>query len=146
MGFHPTAEATDGSVVVAGTRARRAPDRIPREPSLAHRQPPTDALLAAAVRALRAGDRTAASRPAQAAPARLGRSASAQTLADLRRALDDGSPVWIGYVDHDGATSERVVDPVRLDGGWLEAFDHRAGTVRSFAVHRISGVAPVDAT
>jgi predicted DNA-binding transcriptional regulator YafY len=109
------------------------------------RPAPTDALLTAAVRALRAGDRTAASRPADAAPGRLRRSASAQTIAELRRALDDGSTVWIGYVDHDGATSERVVDPVRLEGGWLAAFDHRAGAVRSFAVHRISGVAPVDA-
>ena len=85
------------------------------------------------------------SRPADASPARLGRSASAQTLADLRHALDEGSTVWIGYVDHDGVTTERVVDPVELDGGWLAAFDHRAGAVRSFAVHRISGVAPVDA-
>ena len=53
--------------------------------------------------------------------------------------------MWIGYVDHDVVTTERVVDPVELDGGWLAAFDHRAGAVRSFAVHRISGVAPVDA-
>jgi len=68
-----------------------------------------------------------------------------RTLADLRRALDDGATVWIGYVDHHGATSERVVDPVRLEGGWLAAYDHRSGEVRSFAVHRISGVAPVDA-
>jgi hypothetical protein len=144
MDLHPTAEAPDGSVAVTRPSDRRAPDRSPVEPSFFPAQP-TDALVAAAVRALRAGDRTSANRPADAAPARLGRSASAQTIADLRRALDHGSTVWIGYVDHDGATSERVVDPVRLDGGWLAAFDHRAGAVRSFAVHRISGVAPIDA-
>jgi hypothetical protein len=144
MDLHPTAEARDGSVAVTRPSDRRAPDRSPVEPSFFPAQP-TDALVAAAVRALRAGDRTSANRPADAAPARLGRSASAQTIADLRRALDHGSTVWIGYVDHDGATSERVVDPVRLDGGWLAAFDHRAGAVRSFAVHRISGVAPIDA-
>jgi Helicase conserved C-terminal domain len=144
MGVHPTAEAADGSLAVASAVDRRAPDRTVTEPSF-DRPRPTDALLAAAIRAIRAGDRSAAYRPADAAPARLGRSASAQTIADLRRALDDGSTVWIGYVDHDGATSERVVDPVRLEGGWLAAFDHRAGAVRSFAVHRISGVAPVDA-
>jgi Helicase conserved C-terminal domain len=142
MGVHPTAEAADGSLAVASPVDRRAPDRTDTEPSF-DRPRPTDALLAAAIRAIRAGDRSAANRPADAAPARLGRSASAQTIADLRRALDDGSTVWIGYVDHDGATSERVVDPVRLEGGWLAAFDHRAGAVRSFAVHRISGVAPV---
>ncbi len=144
IGLHPTAEAADGSVAVRREEARRAPDRPPTEPRF-DRPAPADALLAAAVRAIRAGDRTTSSRPADAAPARLGRSASAQTIADLRRALDDGSTVWIGYVDHDGVTTERVVDPVNLDGGWLAAFDHRAGAVRSFAVHRISGVAPVDA-
>jgi hypothetical protein len=144
MGLHPSAEAADGSLAVRRAETRRAPDRPPSEP-WTQRPAPTGALLTAAVRAIRAGDRTAASRPADAGPARLSRSASAQTIADLRRALADGSTVWIGYVDHDGATSERVVDPVRLEGGWLAAFDHRAGAVRSFAVHRISGVAPVDA-
>jgi Helicase conserved C-terminal domain len=144
MGVHPTAEAADGSIAVARVVTRRAPDRRPVEAHVDRAQP-TDALLTAAVRAIRAGDRTTASRPPDAAPARLGRSASTKTVADLRRALDAGSTVWIGYVDHDGSTTERVVDPVRLDGGWLAAFDHRAGAVRSFAVHRISGVAPVDA-
>jgi hypothetical protein len=143
MGQHPTAEAADGSIAVAGTATRRAPDRRPTGTQV-NRPVPSDALLAAAVRAIRAGDRTSASRPADAAPARLGRSASTKTIADLRRAVDGGSTVWIGYVDHDGGSTERVVDPVNLDGGWLAAFDHRAGAVRSFAVHRISGVAPID--
>ena len=145
MGFTPTPEAADGTLVVARAQARRAPARPLPEPLLAERPPPTEATLTAAVRALRAGDRSAAGRPADASPSRLGRSVSAQTLAELRRALADGATVWIGYVDHHGATSERVVDPVRLEGGWLAAFDHRSGEVRSFAVHRISGVAPVDA-
>ncbi len=145
MGFTPTPEAADGSVVVARSQSRRAPARPAPEPLLAERLPPADAILTAAVRALRAGDRSTAGRPADAVPGRLGRSVSAQTLADLRRALEDGATVWIGYIDHHGATSERVVDPVRLEGGWLAAFDHRSGEVRSFAVHRISGVAPVDA-
>ncbi|HMG31820.1 MAG TPA: helicase C-terminal domain-containing protein, partial [Jiangellaceae bacterium] len=145
MAFRPSAEAADGSVVIARAHDRRAPARPAPEPLMAERSPPSDALLAAAVRAVRAGDRSAAGRPPDAAPGRLGRSVSAQTLADLRRALEDGATVWIGYVDHHGATSERVVDPVRLEGGWLAAFDHRSGEVRTFAVHRISGVAPVDA-
>jgi Helicase conserved C-terminal domain len=145
MGFRPSEEAADGSVVIARARARRAPARPAPEPLLAERPPLSDSLLATAVRAIRAGDRSVAARPQAAAQGRLGRSVSAQTLADLRRALDDGATVWIGYVDHHGATSERVVDPVRLEGGWLAAYDHRSGEVRSFAVHRISGVAPVDA-
>ena len=37
-----------------------------------------------------------------------------------------------------------MVDPVRVDGGWLTARDHRADDVRQFAVHRIRTVHPVD--
>jgi predicted DNA-binding transcriptional regulator YafY len=48
--------------------------------------------------------------------------------------------VVIGYVDNHGANGERVVDPRRIDGGRLSAYDHRADDVREFAVHRITGV------
>ena len=37
---------------------------------------------------------------------------------------------------------ERVVDPRRLEGGRLSAYDHRADDVREFAVHRITAVRP----
>jgi predicted DNA-binding transcriptional regulator YafY len=67
----------------------------------------------------------------------------AATLAALRDAADCGGTVWIGYVDSDGATLERVVDPMRVEGGWLRAFDHRTNGIRSFAVHRITAVRPV---
>ena len=53
--------------------------------------------------------------------------------------------VWIGYVDNNGGASERLVDPLRVQGGMLTAYDHVRDTVRTFAVHRITGVAPVDA-
>ncbi|NDL58223.1 helicase C-terminal domain-containing protein [Phytoactinopolyspora mesophila] len=145
MGFAPTPEDANGSIVVAQARPRRSPPRPAPQPTLAERPAPTETVLGAAVRALRAGDRSATVRPPDAVPGRLGRSASAQMLSDLRRALDDGASIWIGYVDQHGSTSERVVDPVRLEGGWLAAFDHRSNEIRSFAVHRISGVAVVDA-
>ncbi|HEX6338404.1 MAG TPA: helicase C-terminal domain-containing protein [Jiangellaceae bacterium] len=146
MGFAPAAEGSDGAVVTPQARAQRAPERQRPAPLHAERAIPDDATLAAAVRAVRAGERSSAARPAGAAPAGLGRSASAQTLAAIRKALDQGTPVWIGYVDHHGVTSERIVDPIRLEAGWLAAFDHRSGETRSFAVHRISGVADVDTT
>ena len=59
-------------------------------------------------------------------------------------AAETGATVWIGYVDSDGSTHDRVVDPRRVEGGRLEAFDHRSDDVRSFAVHRISSVRPLD--
>ena len=46
----------------------------------------------------------------------------------------------IGYVDNHGGSSERIVDPLKVEGGWLTAYDHRSEEVRSFAVHRITAV------
>ncbi|TDD67732.1 DNA-binding protein [Jiangella aurantiaca] len=144
LGFSPVPEAADGSIVIGRAEPRRATRFAPRS-ALAELSAPEETLLGAAVRALRAGDRSRAERPADGARGRLGRTTAATTLADLREALETGATVWIGYVDQHGATTERLVDPARIEGGWLSAFDHRSGEVRSFAVHRISGVAPVDA-
>ena len=67
----------------------------------------------------------------------------AETMAVLRTAADAGTSVWLGYVDNDGVAAERVVDPVTLKGGQLTAYDHRSDAVRQFAVHRVTGVAPL---
>ena len=48
----------------------------------------------------------------------------------------------IGYVDNHGTSSERIVDPLRVEGGRLTAHDHRADDIREFAVHRITAVRP----
>ena len=52
--------------------------------------------------------------------------------------------MWIGYVDNHGTRAERIVDPVRVEGGQLTAYDHRSEDLRSFAVHRITAVRAVD--
>jgi len=145
-GFTPTPEGPDGQISVARVEPRRAPVHAAPEPTSVEPPMPEPAVLEAAVRALRSGERAAEARPADAAPGRLGRGTSGAAVTELRAALHVGGSVWIGYVDNHGATSERVVDPVKLEGGWLSAFDHRAGRVRSFAVHRISGVAPAEAS
>ena len=49
----------------------------------------------------------------------------------------------IVYVDNHGTRSERIVDPVSVEGGVLTAHDHRADDVRTFAVHRITAVRPI---
>jgi hypothetical protein len=145
LGFAPSAETADGSVVITRPESRRAPDRPAPQPLLADRPIPDETLLGATVRAVRAGERAAANRPTQPHPDHLGRSDSAHALTQLRAAIAEGSTMWIGYLDQHGVTSERVVDPIRIEGGWLTAFDHRYGEVRSFAVHRISGVAAMSA-
>jgi len=67
-------------------------------------------------------------------------------MAVLREAAEVGQPVWIGYVDNHGSTGERVVDPMKVEGGWLTAYDRRSEEVRAFAVHRITVAQPVQGT
>jgi predicted DNA-binding transcriptional regulator YafY len=64
-------------------------------------------------------------------------------MAALREAAQSSGSVWMSYMDQTGTLSERIVDPVRVDAGWLTAYDHRTDVTRRFAVHRIRQVAPV---
>ena len=56
----------------------------------------------------------------------------------LRTAAGDEATVLIGYLDNHGTRVERVVRPMRVEGGQLVAHDDRDDEVRQFAVHRIS--------
>jgi hypothetical protein len=140
MGLHPSSDA-DATALAASRRQRVAARGRPASVR-SDRPAPSDATVAAAVRAIRAGDRGAQQRPAQPGPG-LRASASTDVLDRLAAAVESGASVWIGYVDNHGTTTERVIDPVGLDAGWLSAFDHRSEQVRTFAVHRITAVAPV---
>ena len=104
-------------------------------------------MLAAAVRALRAGETAADNRPPSMpegkGSGRLPRSTTGETMTALRTALDATRAVWIGYADSTGTTTERVVEPLRLEGGFLTAYDLRSAEVRTFTVARITGVAAV---
>ena len=92
-------------------------------------------MLAAAVRAIRGGDRIGA--------VRTGRP-TADLLAILGHAARNRETLWIGYVDAEGRATQRVIEPIVLDGGYLTAFDHLRGAERHFAVHRITGISPLD--
>lgn len=52
-----------------------------------------------------------------------------------------GASLWIGYVNADGAASQRVIAPVKVEGGFVTAYDHTADEVRAYPLHRITGVA-----
>ena len=96
--------------------------------------------------AIRAGD-LAATAVAQARPGaprpsgELPRTTSAETLATVQAAALTGAALWIGYVNADGAASQRVIAPVRVEGGFVTAYDHTADEVRTYPLHRITGVA-----
>lgn len=149
LGAAPVVEAPDGTVRLARRDVHRArsPRSHPRATEQLVPQTPLDpraaarfaARVAATVTAVRAGDRAARNRPAEGGPT-VRRTTPTSALATLREAVEAHQSVWIGYVDNDGSTLERVVDPVKVEGGWLTAYDHRIEEVRSFAVHRITGV------
>ena len=150
LGFAPAAENPDGGLVLRRPDARRAPSR-PRPLRRVDLSTPSPAMVAVAVRALRSGDRaaTAARRHISDGSAIAGgvlpRSAASDTLSALRDAAATGRPLWIGYLNAQGQASSRIVEPQRLAGGYLTAYDHRRAELRTFAVHRITGVALLDA-
>jgi hypothetical protein len=134
LGAAPVVEAADGTVRVSRPDLQRARARRGRRPAGAV-EARRAAQVQAVATAIRAGDRAESSRPSTAEA-----TTPYGALAALRDAIEAGGTVVIGYVDNHGASGERVVDPRRLDGGRLSAYDHRADDVREFAVHRITGV------
>ncbi|GAA2386347.1 helicase-associated domain-containing protein [Streptomyces glaucosporus] len=147
MGYAPAAESAEGDVVVQRSDALRTPPRTAPEPVPDGPPRPDRPLLTAAVRAIRAGDLAAGAphRPGRSAPAAPAgsppRTASADTLSVLRSAIGTGTPVWIGHVDADGGAGQRVIEPVRVEGGLVTAYDHTAEEVRTYPLHRITGAA-----
>ncbi|MGA5100943.1 helicase-associated domain-containing protein [Streptomyces lavendulocolor] len=148
MGFAPAAESAEGDVLITRADAYRTPARTAPAPVPEGPPEPDATLLGAAVRAIRAGDRaaTVVRRDDSAAPDTAGdgappRTSAAETLATVQAAAMTGSAVWIGYVNADGAASQRVIAPVRVEGGFVTAYDHTADEVRTYPLHRITGVA-----
>ncbi|MFI5756226.1 helicase-associated domain-containing protein [Streptomyces sp. NPDC051569] len=161
MGFAPAAESAEGDVLITRAHAHRTPPRSAPVPITDGPPVPGPTLLGAAVRAIRAGDLAAtvvrkpvpepskppamsgAGTPA-AAPSGTGdlpRTTPAETLATVQAAAMTGSAVWIGYVNADGAASQRVIAPVRVEGGYVTAYDHTADEIRTYPLHRVTGVA-----
>ena len=109
---------------------------------------PTDAQLAELVRTVRAGDRAAEqsrrTRPGAVRVPDVPGVTTAATLALLRQAATEGRPVLLGYVNAQGGASQRIVEPVSITGGYLHGYDHRRDEMRTFALHRVTGVVLVD--
>ncbi|MFI1970329.1 DNA-binding protein [Streptomyces cinnamoneus] len=146
MGYAPAAESAEGDVVITRADAHRTPPRTAPAPVPEGPPVPGDTLLGAAVRAVRAGDLAAtAHRKPSGAPAPadggLPRTTSADTLATVQAAVLTGAAVWIGYVNAEGGASQRVIAPIRVEGGFVTAYDHTADEVRTYPLHRITGVA-----
>ncbi|PZG87948.1 DNA-binding protein, partial [Streptomyces sp. NTH33] len=145
MGCAPAAESAEGDVLVTRADSYRTPPRTAPEPVPEGPPPPDATLLAAAIRAIRAGDlASTAPRKPTAAPVTDGalpRTSSAETLATMQAAVLTGEALWIGYVNAEGAASQRVIAPIRVEGGFVTAYDHTADEVRTYPLHRVTGVA-----
>ncbi|MFJ6612709.1 helicase C-terminal domain-containing protein [Streptomyces sp. NPDC091289] len=149
MGYAPAAESAEGDVLITRAGARRTPPRTPPAPVPEGPPVPDATLLGAAVRAIRAGDtaatvvrkETSEDASSTTPSGSLPRTTPAETLATVQAAAMTGSAVWIGYVNADGAASQRVIAPVRVEGGFVTAYDHTADEVRTYPLHRITGVA-----
>ncbi|NLU70982.1 helicase C-terminal domain-containing protein [Streptomyces sp. HNM0574] len=156
MGYAPAAETEEGDVLIARAEAHRTPPRAAPDPVPDGPPVPDPALLAGAVRAIRAGDHAAAAAPPDAARKAkatrnaappgggLPRTTSADTLATMQTAALTGTAVWFGYVNADGAASQRVIAPVRVEGGFVTGYDHTADEIRTYPLHRITGAAEVE--
>ncbi|MFF4574012.1 helicase-associated domain-containing protein [Streptomyces sp. NPDC001410] len=145
MGYAPAAESAEGDVLITRADAHRTPPRTAPEPVPDGPPPPDATLLAAAIRAIRAGDlaATAPRKPSGGAltGGELPRTSSAETLATMQAAVLTGESLWIGYVNAEGTASQRVIAPIRVEGGFVTAYDHTADEVRTYPLHRVTGVA-----
>jgi len=139
LGSAPVVEAPDGTVRIARPDLLRA--RGPRGRRAAATVVAREAAQASqVVAAIRAGDRVTASRPVTSADTLT----PSGSLAALREAAETRRPVLIGYVDNHGTRSERLVEPLRVEGGQLTAYDARSDDTRTFAIHRITSVRDAD--
>jgi Helicase conserved C-terminal domain/WYL domain len=145
LGYAPAAESPDGALLLRRPDAGRAPSRprpLRRRPELAA---PAASVVSVAVKAIRGGDRAVTSSRGMVVGGAISdvvpHSASSETLAVLQDAVTSGRAVWIGYLNAQGQASNRIIEPQRLAGGYLTAFDYRRDEPRTFAVHRITGVA-----
>jgi hypothetical protein len=133
-GYAPVGERPDGTVEVLG----RQPVRASRSIAPAYPEQRADEKGAARIVAsLRAGDTAARVITRE-------RGGVSTTLALLESAAAGGSSVVLGYVNAQGQSSRRVVEPRMVNGGLLTAYDHKSQEDRSFALHRITEVQILD--
>ncbi|MET8159204.1 helicase C-terminal domain-containing protein [Sphaerisporangium sp. NPDC005289] len=145
LGYSPVAESSEGDVLVTRADAKRTERPPAARPAPGAAGPEAD-VVAAAVRAIRAGDDAhLARRQTVAAPdGQVPRSPSTGTVMALQEAIRQGTRVWIGYMDSQGHATSRILEPARMEGGYLTAYDETRAAVHRFALHRITGVADVN--
>jgi len=138
VGYLPAAENATGVLVTAPTlrraKARPKPPRITVDVST-----PTGLLIAAALRALRAGERASSHKPRE-----VPRTTANETVELLHQYIEERTSLTIGYADTNGGVSNRLIDPLSISLGTLVARDHATGEITHFRIPRITGVSPAN--
>ncbi|MFG1948904.1 helicase-associated domain-containing protein [Nonomuraea sp. NPDC048826] len=144
MGYAPVPESLDGDVIISQLDSRRTEGPAPAR-QVAPPTGPEPGVAAAAVRALRAGDAAHLSRrePVGSPDGQVPRTPATATISILQDAIRQGVRVWIGYTDSQGNATSRILEPARMEGGYLTAYDETRAAVHRFALHRITGVSGV---
>ena len=139
-GYLPSLENQSGAVITAPRQTRgKSKARLPR--SISESNTLSEPVIAAAIKAMRAGDRVSGSKRSLA---EIPRTTANETLAILRRVVEEQGTVMIGYADTNGGVTQRIIDPVSIAMGNLLARDHGNEELATFKVARITGVAPVE--
>ncbi len=137
-GYLPAIENATG-ILISAPAIRRAKSR-PRPPRvITESSSPTEKIITAAVRALRAGEK-ATSHKSRNVP----RTTANETVDLLNQYIEEQVTITIGYADSNGGVSNRLVDPLSISLGTLVARDHATGEIAQFRIPRITGVSHVD--
>jgi predicted DNA-binding transcriptional regulator YafY len=132
-GYSPAAESAEGTILLQRKDALRTSSRPTAGPvTVTHT---SQRLVKAAVKALHAGEKANEAKSIGEAP----KTTTTQALNLLNDALQEGRQVWIGYADRSGITTERIIEPLTIAGGFMTAFDLRSNEVKNFTIARITG-------
>ncbi len=137
-GYLPAAENATGVLISAPTvrraKARPKPPRV-----IAELTSPGETLIAAALCALRAGERASSHKPRE-----VPRTTANETVDLLHQYIEERASLTIGYADTNGGVSNRLIDPLSISLGTLVARDHATGEITHFRIPRITGVSPAN--
>ncbi|MFM8191226.1 MAG: helicase-associated domain-containing protein [Candidatus Nanopelagicus sp.] len=134
-GYLPAAENANG-VLLSQPNLRRSKSR-PKPPRIISEfSAPQDAIVIAAVKSIRTGERSRKVEPI------IPGTSSNETLALINQYIAEGKTLMISYADNNGGVSNRIIDPISISLGTLTAKDEASGELVQFRIPRINGVAP----
>ena len=135
FGYLPAAE-NSGGVLLSQPNLRRSKSR-PKPPRIISEfTAPKDAIVIAAVKTIRAGERSKKVEPI------IPGTSSNETLALINQYINEGKSLIISYADNNGGVSNRIIEPISISLGTLTARDETSDEILQFRIPRINGVAP----